>query len=102
MTKKRNITAPDPRIEPPLFVGEGTDGHHYAFGVLTDGRCAITRDGKVLRAWSHDQLGIDSAVDQFCALTDPQGLKAISERVRAAALQSAARLKKSGLRRKVQ
>ena len=102
MTTKPDVPARDPQMEQPLFAARSADGHHYAFGVLTDGRCAITRDGKVLRAWSHDQLGIDSAVDQFCALTDPQGLKAISERVRAAALQSAARLKKSGLRRKLQ
>ena len=100
MTTKPDVPARDPQIEQPLFAARGADGHHYAFGVLTDGRCAITCDGKLMRAWSHDQLGIDSAVDEFCGLTEPQGVKAISERVRAFALQGAARPQKSGLRLK--
>ena len=100
MITKRSAPARDPRFEKPLFAGKGADGHQYTFGVLTDGRCAITCDGKLMQAWSHDQLGIDSAVDQFCALTDSRGLKAISDRVRAFALQPAARRSKSGWRGK--
>ena len=100
MTTKPNTPARDPQIEQPLFAAKGPDGHQYSFGVLTDGRCAIACDGKLMRAWGHDQLGIDSAIDQFCALTDPQEPRAVSDRVHAFALQSTARPKKSGLRLK--
>src|SRR5436190_1790761 len=69
--------------KPALFVGKGADGCEYAFGVLDDGRCAISRDGKVMRAWDHGNLGVDSAVDEYCRLTGAAGMKPISERVRA-------------------
>ena len=76
--------------QPALFVGEGADGSQYAFGILDDGRCAISRDGLVIKAWDYDHLGIDTAVDEYCALTGPAGTKPVSERVRAfaARLQS--------------
>ena len=69
--------------EPPLFAGVGSDGHQYAFVVRGNGCCAITRDGKVIKAWSHEDFGIDTAVDEYCALTDPAGRKTVSARVRA-------------------
>ena len=77
--------------ELPLFVGEGADGRQYAFVVLDDNRCAITRDGKVTQAWSHDDLGIDTAVDRFIAITGPAGLSPVSDRVRAFAVRPKSR-----------
>jgi hypothetical protein len=73
--------------EPPLFAADAADGHRYAFGILNDGCCAITRDGKVMKAWNPDDFGIDTAVDEYCALTSPGGRKCVSARVRAFAVQ---------------
>ena len=77
--------------QPALFVGKGADGSQYAFGVLDDGRCAISRDGKVMKAWDYDHLGIDTAVDEYCSLTGPGGTKSVSERVRAFDVQPRSR-----------
>ena len=88
---KVTIAPADWATQRPLFVGKGADGHQYVFVVLDDGRCALTRDGKVMQAWSHDDLGIDTAVDQFCALTGVAGLAPVSERARAFAVQPRSR-----------
>jgi len=77
--------------EPPLFAADAADGHRYAFGILNDGCCAITRDGKVMKAWSHDDFGIDTAVDEYCALTSSGGRESVSARVRAFAVQPRSR-----------
>ena len=60
--------------QPALFVGEGADGSQYAFGILDDGRCAISRDGLVIKAWDYDHLGIDTAVDEYCAMMLPTAI----------------------------
>jgi hypothetical protein len=52
-----------------IFYARSTDGVTVTFGMLKDGRCAVARAGRLIRAWSADRPGIYASVAYFRRLT---------------------------------
>jgi hypothetical protein len=56
-------------VKEAIFTGTAFDGGaKVAFVSLTDGRCALIRDGLLVAAWATDAYGIDDGARQYLQL----------------------------------
>ena len=58
------------RVQQAIFTGAAAaDGAHLTFASLSDGRCALLRDGALVAAWGSDVYGVDVGVRRFLVET---------------------------------
>ena len=57
-------------IQHPLFHAVGPDGVKVLFAILTDGRCAVIRNGDVIHTGPGDQVGVQDAVSRFLGMIE--------------------------------
>ena len=62
--------APTFRVQQAIFHGvAAADGARVVFASLTDGRCALLLDDRLVAAWGNDVYGIDLAVREYLEMT---------------------------------
>jgi hypothetical protein len=61
-----------PVIRQRLFSAKTADGAKLYLAFLSDGGCAILRDGDVLQAWEDEPHSLDRALDRFLELMRDQ------------------------------
>jgi hypothetical protein len=62
--------APTFRVQQAIFHGvAAADGARVVFASLTDGRCALLLDDRLVAAWGNDVYGIDVAVCAYLEMT---------------------------------
>jgi hypothetical protein len=62
--------APTFRVQQAIFHGvAAADGARVVFASLTDGRCALLLDDRLVAAWGNDVYGIDVAVCEYLEMT---------------------------------
>jgi hypothetical protein len=61
-----------PVIRQRLFSAKTAEGGKLYLAFLSDGGCAILKDGDVLQAWADDPQSLDLALDRFLELMRDQ------------------------------
>src|SRR5688500_9298740 len=62
--------APTYRIEQAIFHGVASaDGARVVFASLTDGRCALLVNDRLVASWGNDVYGIEVAVCEYLEMT---------------------------------
>ena len=74
--------APLYRVQQAIFQGvAAADGARVVFASLTDGRCALLINDRLVAAWGNDAYGIEVAVCEYLEMTGVTS-RPTAERVR--------------------
>jgi len=64
------VSAPPYRIQQPIFHGRAAaHGARVVFASLTDGRCALLVNDRLVAAWGNDAYGIEVGVYEYLEMT---------------------------------
>ena len=68
--------APTYRVQQAIFHGvAAADGARVVFASLTDGRCALLRNDRLIAAWGNDVYGINVGVREYLEMTGATPLR---------------------------
>jgi len=84
--------APTFRVQQAIFRGvAAAAGAPVIFASLTDGRCALLLDDRLVAAWGNDVYGIDLAVREYLEMTGVAAGRAAAARAARADCRARAR-----------